>query len=78
METAEHVLRCPEVGRVAALHGTIDLMQHWLEEVGTDPDLIHCLCEFAHRRDGMTMEEVCRSLPGRFRRLAVSQDKIGW
>ena len=26
----------------------------------------------------MTMEEVCRSLPGRFRRLAISQDKMGW
>ena len=57
---------------------TIEYLEDWLEEVGMDPDLTHCLVEFARGRGSMTIEEVCRGLHPRLQCMAKSQDEIGW
>ena len=59
METCSHVVLCNEIGRVETLQMTIGLLQEWLVEVGTDPDLGHCLIEYAAARNSKTMEEIC-------------------
>ena len=41
--TCTHVLFCHHTGWVETLQHTIDLMEDWLEAVGTDPDLLNCI-----------------------------------
>ena len=47
-----------EAGRFDALHKTIDSMDVWLHEAGTDPTLAQCLTKFARVRCERTMEEI--------------------
>jgi hypothetical protein len=56
----------------------IDLLEHWLVEVDTDPDLRECMVEYARGRGGCTMTEICRGMDNRYRRVAEEQDTIGW
>lgn len=76
-ETSAHVLYCNEAGRVETLMKTIDLLEEWLEEADTDPDLLRCLILYARSRGEESMEYICRHVP-RFRRMAEMQDKLGW
>ncbi len=46
-ETCSHNLHCNEVGRVEALMQTIGLLEKWLLELETDPELASWLVEFA-------------------------------
>jgi len=77
-ETAEHILFCPEIGRVDTLMKAIHNAGEWLEKVGTDSDLIYCLIRFAQGRGARSMDESYNPLPAPFSKLALSQDKIGW
>jgi len=56
----------------------IDLLEQWLVEVDTDPDLRECLVEYARGRGGRTMTEICRGVDNRYRRVAEEQYAIGW
>ncbi len=38
-----------------ALSKSIDLLEQWLEEVDTDPDLIECIMEYARGRGQVAM-----------------------
>ena len=76
-ETSAHVLYCDEAGRVDTLLRTIDLLGDWLREVGTDPDLRHCLVQFARSRGNDSLENICQPI-SRFRQMARVQDKLGW
>jgi hypothetical protein len=76
-ETCSHVLHCNEVGRVEALHKSIDCLDKWMRENGTNPVLLKFLVEYAHGRGGKTMQEII-GFRREFRRLAVSVDCIGW
>ena len=55
IETCAHVLTCQEEGRVALLHKSIDLVDSWMKEQGTDACLWKVLIEYAHGRGGKTM-----------------------
>ena len=77
-ETCSHVLLCEEIGRVYTLGRSIDNMATWLHAVGTDPQLCQFIVEYTKGRGGMSMIELTRSDDWRFRRLADSQDMIGW
>jgi hypothetical protein len=77
-ETSAHILHCPEIGRVNTLLKTIDHMAEWLLSVDTDPVLVDCILQYARGRGAVRMEDICESLDGRFRGMAISQDKIGW
>ncbi len=75
-ETSKHVLLCEEAGRVATLLVTIGLLQTWLVEAGTDPDLGHCLITYAAAQNSKMMEDICHGKP-RLREMAKAQDKLG-
>jgi hypothetical protein len=77
-ETAEHVLLCPEAGRVKAFLLCTSALKWWLDEVDTDPDLTDSIVEYVQRRGTVTMEEAISEAPLRFQPMALSQDKIGW
>ena len=77
-ETCHHVLCCEEEGRVAALNCTIDLMDSWLQKVGTDSSLRRCLVKFARMRGGDSMAHITWGKGARFEKLARSMDSIGW
>ena len=77
-ETCAHILLCNHSGRVETLMHSIDLLEQWLVEVDTDPDLRECLVEYARGRGGRTMPEICRGMDDRYRRVAEEQDAIGW
>jgi len=54
-ETCVHVLLCNHTGQVEALMHFIDLLEHWLVEVGTDPNLQECMVEYAKGQGSLTM-----------------------
>ena len=76
-ETCGHVLACDEAGRVEVLHRSIDLLDKWLKENGTERNLRRFLVQYAHGRGGRSMQEIV-GFRQEYRRLAVSVDCIGW
>ena len=76
VETAEHILLCPEVGRVEAFQLCTTALERWLDKADTNPDLTDSIVEYVRRRGTITMEEAIRDAPPRFRDMAVSQDTI--
>jgi hypothetical protein len=78
VETCGHVLDCEEAGRVDLLHQSIDLVEQWMKDHGTDPTLRKVLIEYAHGRGGKTMSEIVGWRQGALRTLADSMDMIGW
>jgi len=76
-ETCAHVLTCEEAGRVEALHRSIDLLDEWLRDNGTEENLRRYLIQYAHGRGGQTMLEIVGHQL-QYRRLAASVDCIGW
>jgi hypothetical protein len=48
VETAEHILLCPEVGRVEFQLCTTAL-ERWLDEADTNPDLTDSIVEYVRR-----------------------------
>lgn len=76
-ETCAHILSCDEAGRVDLLHRSIDLLDRWLRENSTEPNLRKFLIQYAHGRGGRSMQEIV-GFQLQYRRLAVSVDCIGW
>ncbi len=78
VETAEHILLCPEAGRVEAFQLCTTALERWLDKADTNPDLTDSIVEYVRRQGTITMEEAIRDAPPRFRDMVVSQDAIGW
>jgi hypothetical protein len=53
-KTCSHILLCDHTGQIEALMHSIDLLEHWLVEVDTDPDLCDCVMAHARGRDEIT------------------------
>ncbi len=66
VETAEHVLLCPEAGRVKAFLLCTSALERWLDEADTDPDLTDSIVEYVQRRGTVMMEEAISEAPPRF------------
>ncbi len=62
-DTCGHILHCNKVGCVEALMQTIGLLEKWLLESKTDPELVSCLVVFACSRGMKSLEEICRHAP---------------
>ena len=77
-DTCVHVLDCEHSKRVETLRHTINLMEVWLEEANTNPDLLDCIAEYAWARGGQTMMEICAGLGDDYQQMARDQDTIGW
>jgi hypothetical protein len=78
VETAEHILLCPEEGRVEAFWLCTLALEQWLEEADTNLDLVDSIVEYVQQRGAVTIEEAISEAPPRFQLMGLSQDKIGW
>ena len=78
IETADHVLLCPEAGQVKAFLLCTSALERWLDEADTDSGLTDSIVEYVQPRGTVMMEEAISEAPPRFRPMALSQDKIGW
>jgi hypothetical protein len=78
VETCHHVLSCNEAGRVDLLLKSVDLVDQWLKDHGTEPKLREYLVKYAKSRGGQAMTIIVRESSGPFYKLALSMDKIGW
>jgi hypothetical protein len=78
VETAEHVILCPEERRVEVFMRSSELLERGLHIVDTDPELAECIVEYVQGRGQELMEEIVRGAPERFNAMGRSQDKIGW
>jgi hypothetical protein len=78
VETTEHILLCPEVGRVEAFQLYTTALERWPDKANTNPDLTDIIVEYVRWQGTITMEEAMRDAPPRFRDMAVPQDTIGW
>ncbi len=76
-ETRSHILHCDKVGCVETLMQTIGLLQKWLLELETDPELASCLVKFACSQGMKSLEEICQHAP-QLHWMAVAQDRLGW
>jgi hypothetical protein len=65
-DTCPCVLFCCHDGRVETLHDTINLIEDWLEESETEPELQKILLEYARGRGGVTMGSICRGCSEEF------------
>ena len=77
-ETTEHVLMCDEAGRVRIFLQTVDLLDGWLRKMDTSPRLRECIVGFCRGRGFHRMQVLCAAHEDAYRRMAISQDKIGW
>lgn len=79
-ETADHILRCGEEGRVKALHRFAERLAEWMVYSGVERDLVFLVVKFIRERGDMSMEDICRNfnLPPEYLTFARSQDQIGW
>lgn len=59
------------------LHKSIDLLDQWLKDSGTEANLRRFMIRYAHGRGGRTMQEIV-GFQLQYRRLAASVDCIGW
>jgi hypothetical protein len=66
VETAKHVLLCPEAGRVKAFLLYTSALEQWLDEAYTDPDLTDSIVDYVQRRGTVMMEEAISEAPPRF------------
>jgi hypothetical protein len=64
---------CCHDGRVETLLHTINIMDEWLTDAGTEPALQGCLVEYARGRGG-----VCHGIGEINTLMADNQDQIGW
>ena len=78
IETCGHILHCQEAGRVDCLQNSIDLLEDWLAEAETERGLKECIIKFARCRGGTSMSAVAVEHGQVYRRMAASQDMIGW
>jgi hypothetical protein len=78
VETAEHVILCPKVGRVEAFMQSSQALEQWLEEANTDPDLINCIVDYVQGWGTITMASTVQNIPPQFQALGHLQDIIGW
>ena len=70
------MLHCEEAGRLDTLHRSIDWLDNWLKEAGTDPSLREGLVEYARGRGEVTMEDITSGWSPGFCEMGRSQDKI--
>ena len=60
VETAKHVILCPEEGRVDVFMRLLELLERWLCNVDTDPKLADCIVEYVQGRGQTLMEDIVR------------------
>ena len=57
-ETTSHTLFCEEVGRVEVFKKSINILDQWMQDIGTDPTLQECITEYCKGRGGKSMDFV--------------------
>jgi hypothetical protein len=78
VETVEHVILCPEVGRVETFMQSSQALEQWMEKADINPDLIDCIVDYVQGRGAVTMAKAVQNAPAQFQALGHSQDTIGW
>jgi hypothetical protein len=78
VEDCAHVLFCEEEGRVDLLQKSIDLVEQWMKDKGTDNTLRKYLVKYARARGGRSMLEIVGWFNAPYQKLANSMDRIGW
>ena len=78
-ETSEHILLCREKGRVEFCHASIELLEQWLRDYGTDSIIHQGLVEYARGRGGISMSNIIWKIgeAGQYLLMAQAQDQIG-
>jgi hypothetical protein len=77
-ETTSHMLFCEEVGRVDVFKKSINLLDQWMQDIGTDPTLQKCIMEYCEGRGGKSMDFVTMGRHQQYQQMAAEQDKIRW
>jgi hypothetical protein len=79
-EACSHIARCPEGGRLLPFEQLALMMERWLEENKSHPDLQSLLLRYLRGRGSITCSECSKALnlPHIIQEFAASQDVIGW
>jgi hypothetical protein len=77
VEIVEHIILCPEVGRVEAFMQSSQALEQWLEIANTDPDLIDFILDYVQGQGTITMASAMQNAPPQFQALGDLQDIIG-
>jgi hypothetical protein len=76
VKMAEHVILCPEEGRVEVFMQSSMALEGWLQDVDTDPELADCIVEYLHRRGQESIDEIVQEVPGRLNAMGQSQERL--
>ena len=69
LETAEHIMVCPEVGRVETFMQSSQALEQWMQDADTDPDLVECIIKHVQGWGRVTMALAVQNAPARFQAL---------
>ncbi len=69
-KTCSHILFCNNAGHVETLDHSMDLLEKWLVEVDTDPNLQECIVEYTWGLGGISMTEICGDMDHRYHKMA--------
>ena len=61
-ETSGHILLCREKGWAMFWQTSVDLLDNWLKDTGTDPMIRHAVVHFARERGRRTMSEILSNM----------------
>jgi hypothetical protein len=78
IEDCEHVLTCPEVGRLQNLVRQAEMLHIWLQKTGAPDGLTTAIFQYIKQRGNTTLEDICIETFPEGVVFARSQDKIGW
>ena len=79
-ETSGHIIQCREKGRAQFWQASVNLLDQWLENSGTDPIIQKAVVIFARERGGTTLSEILDQMDaqGHHWEMALVQDNFGW
>jgi hypothetical protein len=77
-DTCVYILFFHLAGHVETLKHTIDIIEDWIVEAETEPDLLDCIVEYADGWGGRSMTDICKGLGPQYMQMARDQDAIGW
>jgi hypothetical protein len=77
-ETNVHLMRCPDEDRTRLLFENVAELEKWMETDGrTDPELIYWIPKYILMQNNKQFTQL-GYMSKKMRKLADSQDKIGW
>jgi hypothetical protein len=76
-ESAAHITRCKNAGRLKMFKATVDTLLDWMETTSVDIDVVECMEEYFKHQGEMEMREIAAPYE-KLHEWAIEHDILGW